>query len=500
MRNVDIFESRGFRSVLLFTYTIGVLVFSQNSNAYSNFTTALDKAAKNLYGASASYTFSCNGCHGASGFTLATQFGKDFKASAVSIFPTTSITNLTDANVQDIVKNFETKDSDLDLAINKAEFAAGTNPADSASKPAPVCTRGVPSLIFSTSSLSTEPGSAVSYQLTLTNNDSIECSNSTFELLASMPTNISGNLSIQSLILAPAATQKFSVAVTPSGAVTAGTYNFGVKATNAGATSFFKESAANLVVLSPKPSPTPTPTPTATPSPTPTPTPTPVCVPKSPLVSLSPASQNAVPGDTKSFVLSVTNLDSAACGTVNFSLVAPAVTNLNLTLAKNSLSLNAGQNSNVNVSANIANTTATSQTLNFSINTSSATSALHSVSANGKINVTVATNVQDTEKPTEPTNLTVVAGHSRLKVSWDASTDNSGSVIYNVLVDGKVVAETNRTIVRMSLKAIAGANNLIIKAIDPSGNYFESKSFDLTSVVSPLTVKDSSQERIRGRR
>jgi hypothetical protein len=271
------------------------LLLTVEANAFSNFPGAVDAAAKSLYGATASYNFSCMGCHGSSGFGLATGFGVDFKATSQSLYAGVSIGALSNTQVTEIIKNYGTKDSDSDTASNQAEFLAATNPGDPASKPAPVCVRANPSLKFTTVSQSTVAGTSASYQLTLTNNDSAACTSSTFSLAQTVPSGITGALSMQSLVLAPGANQNFSISITPLATMAAGSYNFSVSATNSAATTFTVSANGTVVVTLPPPPPSPTPTAT------PTATPTPTCTPKAPDVILNPSSQNAEPGDNKKF-------------------------------------------------------------------------------------------------------------------------------------------------------------------------------------------------------
>lgn len=71
----------------------------------------------------------------------------------------------------------------------------------------------------------------------------------------------------------------------------------------------------------PTPVPTPVPTPTETFIPTPPPTPTPaVCSHNYPTVRLAPSSETSLPGETRSFSLTVTDNDSSACPQSTFSI------------------------------------------------------------------------------------------------------------------------------------------------------------------------------------
>lgn len=466
-----------FASLLKFILFSILLVLALKANAFSNFPGAVDAAAKSLFGATASYTYSCAGCHGSQGFTLATGFGVDFKASALSLYPTVSIGALSNTQVQGIIQNIQAKDSDNDTATNQNEFMAGTNPGDPASKPAPVCTRANPTLAFTTASQTAVAGTAISYQLKLTNNDSSGCANSTFALDQVMPTGLTGTLSVQSIILAPGANQNFSVSINTLATLVAGSYNFSINSTNSGATTFKATANGTLIVTAPAPTPT--------------------CTPKAPEVILNPVSQNAVPGDTKKFQLSVKNLDSVECKSVAFMINSPAVTNLNIVLSAATLNLLPGQSGIVNVDASVANTLATSTALSFAVNTSSTSSTLHTTSTKGTINVSVTTNTQDTTPPTKPEILRAIKRGHRVKVSWSASTDDSMSVTYKVMIDGMSVGETQNTSMRLAIPS--GSKALIVRATDPSGNYVDSTSFDLSLVkgYSSTNLGDSMETKTK---
>jgi hypothetical protein len=133
---------------------IALTATSFNAWSYSQFPTYLDTAAKTLY--NGSYNSSCAACHGNSGYSLATQFGVSFKSTGATAVPGVSMASLNQAQTQTIIKAMENLDSDGDGANNKAEFTAGTNPADANSKPVtqPVCAPAKPSFTLSPSSQS----------------------------------------------------------------------------------------------------------------------------------------------------------------------------------------------------------------------------------------------------------------------------------------------------------------------------------------------------------
>ncbi|HEX5111623.1 MAG TPA: LamG-like jellyroll fold domain-containing protein, partial [Saprospiraceae bacterium] len=86
----------------------------------------------------------------------------------------------------------------------------------------------------------------------------------------------------------------------------------------------------------------------------------------------------------------------------------------------------------------------------------------------------------DTEAPSAPANLNIVAGSNSVVFSWDASTDNVGVAGYVVFLDGELVDTVD-----------APATDIFIGGLDPSTLYtFEVYAFDAAgnnSVISDIT-------------
>ncbi|WP_062005517.1 MULTISPECIES: LamG-like jellyroll fold domain-containing protein [Arthrobacter] len=74
----------------------------------------------------------------------------------------------------------------------------------------------------------------------------------------------------------------------------------------------------------------------------------------------------------------------------------------------------------------------------------------------------------DAIAPTTPAAVTPSAdGTSTVKLSWSPSTDNSGSVTYQILRDNRVVATTSSTTATVPK---AGENRFFVRAVDAAGN------------------------------
>ena len=127
--------------------------------------------------------------------------------------------------------------------------------------PPPVCTSANPTVSITPSSQQSTAGGVLTYNMTVTNNDSSACSASSFNLAATMPTGFTGVLSQSSLSIAPATSQNASIKVTSQSNVAAGNYVFSVKATNAGASTYQSSQSATYSVASTQNQPTLTITP-----------------------------------------------------------------------------------------------------------------------------------------------------------------------------------------------------------------------------------------------
>ncbi|WIO73172.1 Ig-like domain-containing protein [Porticoccaceae bacterium LTM1] len=99
--------------------------------------------------------------------------------------------------------------------------------------PLPVCERAVPSVsLQAISGTTAAPGQALSYRLTVTNNDSSECSNAQFNLGAAVPYGWSKSLSSSQVTLAPGSSSNITLYVTSSSTALDGAYSISGNATH----------------------------------------------------------------------------------------------------------------------------------------------------------------------------------------------------------------------------------------------------------------------------
>ncbi|QNP40690.1 choice-of-anchor Q domain-containing protein [Lysobacter solisilvae (ex Woo and Kim 2020)] len=120
--------------------------------------------------------------------------------------------------------------------IGAYEFGAGstTTPPTTPppTTPTPTCTRAAPTLTVSGPTSTVAAGTTSTYSISLKNNDSAECSSTTFALARTVPSGWTGTLSAANVALAPGASTSASLAVTSS-TTAAGSYGIGVGASSA---------------------------------------------------------------------------------------------------------------------------------------------------------------------------------------------------------------------------------------------------------------------------
>jgi hypothetical protein len=376
------------------------------------------------------------------GYQLSQQFGIDFFNKSLQLYPGVSVGSLTDVQMQMILQGVSLVDSDRDTFNNSDEFRAGTNPGDVASKPMPVCARANPTLTISPLTQNAIAGESRAYNATIRNNDTATCPNSTFALVLTPATGLTGQLSLQSVALAPGAMQTVTAMITSSAQTAANTYVNTLRVTNSAATTFFAQSTFNMVVQAAV-----------------------QCVRAAPMAVLTPSTLTGVPGQALTYVLNIRNMDSVDCLPTTFQLSSPAVTGLTVQLGQSSVALNAGQTMNVNVVATSSQLLNMSQAINFSVMVADALVVNHSAQVTGIYNVNV---VADVTAPTAPTNLQSRQRGGRVALSWTAATDAVGVVSYQVFVDNQLFAETTELRARLTLTV--GSHQIAIKALDAAGN------------------------------
>ncbi|MCM2277866.1 MAG: NEW3 domain-containing protein [Oligoflexia bacterium] len=117
--------------------------------------------------------------------------------------------------------------------------------------PASSCVRAKPWVALSPASgLSGLPGAALSYGLSITNQDSPDCPAASFSLQPSVPSGWSTSLGSASLTLAPGASGSTTLTVLPSSAAAIGTYPISVTATSNAGTAHSASASSSATVVS----------------------------------------------------------------------------------------------------------------------------------------------------------------------------------------------------------------------------------------------------------
>jgi chitodextrinase len=101
----------------------------------------------------------------------------------------------------------------------------------------------------------------------------------------------------------------------------------------------------------------------------------------------------------------------------------------------------------------------------------------------------------DTTPPSAPTNLAAIAtAYNRVNLTWDASSDNSGTVSkYYIYRGGAVIAETTGLTFADTTVNASATYSYIVRALDPSGNVSAaSNTATVTTPAAPDTTAPSA--------
>ena len=163
---------------------------------------------------------------------------------------------------------------------------------------APVCQRNAPLVTLTGSSTQVVAGTAVVYQARVVNQDTTQCSSTSFSLASSAPSGWGKNLSASSLNLAPGATGTANLTIVSSASAAPGSYTVGV-GTASGSSSLHTRSASAAYNIKAAPA---------------------VCVRNKPSVVIGSPTVNASGQST--YPISLKNLDTATCANTYFGLNA----------------------------------------------------------------------------------------------------------------------------------------------------------------------------------
>jgi len=162
----------------------------------------------------------------------------------------------------------------------------------------PACAHANPSVIFSPSqSQIVMPGTAVSFTVSITNNDNAGCTSSTFNLTTSVPAAWSGTVANSSLTLASGASSSTTMQVTSPISATSGLYTVYAVATNASVTTS-TSTGSGIYVLNTTP-----------------------CIHVNPTLTISPAQTSGLTAGTQQiFQLEIYNKDNSVCTSTTFDI------------------------------------------------------------------------------------------------------------------------------------------------------------------------------------
>ena len=173
--------------------------------------------------------------------------------------------------------------------------------------------------------------------------------------------------------------------------------------------------------------------------------PAPTCAVQTPTLVVSPDSQNANPGTTLFYTVTVTNNDQATCVSSNFDL---AITSLpggwSSDLFPSSLSLSPGSTGTTTFTITSANT-ASAGSYDLLISTSDTLDTSHGQAATANYVVNDTVPGADIQAPSTPTGLVASETRKKVNLSWNASSDNTGVAGYQVWRNGVVIADTTDT-------------------------------------------------------
>jgi hypothetical protein len=197
------------------------------------------------------------------------------------------------------------------------------------------------------------------------------------------------------------------------------------------------------------------------------------CARSAPAVSVGPGSQTTTPGTTLGYSVTVTNLNSAACGTSTFNLAQGLPSGFNGSFAASSLAIAAGSSASTTWSVASASTTPNAT---YTLDATAADSAAaSSTMSHASFVVYAAPPVVDTTAPTvsitSPSAGSNVNG-GRVTISASAS-DASGIQAVEFYIDGVLLARDTAAPYTANWnlrKVAAGTHSIQVIAVDNANN------------------------------
>jgi hypothetical protein len=271
--------------------------------------------------------------------------------------------------------------------------------------------------------------------------DSLDCQQAPFSLAASVPSGWTGSLSSTTLTLAPSAVGSATVTVSSPVSAAATDYPVIVNVSNAAAQVHTTSRTATYTVM-----------------------PKSVCIPGTPLVSISPNIQSGQRGSTLYYTISVANKDSGNCSQTTFSLSRTLPAGWTGTVSPATLTLLPGASKSATLSVTPA-TTAVAGYYGLTLTVSDGIASTHTSTVNGVYSV-----VEDTMPPTAPANFTASAANRKVNMSWTASYDNVGVAGYKVWRNNIVVGQTTGTAYTDATVTTRQTYTYYVTAFDTTGN------------------------------
>jgi NPCBM-associated, NEW3 domain of alpha-galactosidase len=189
------------------------------------------------------------------------------------------------------------------------------------------------------------------------------------------------------------------------------------------------------------------------------------CRPTLPTVSLSPSSQNGVPGSNLSYTVSVTNADSTNCSQTVFDLRQSVPFGWTGSISPSSLTLLPSHSGHANLSVT-SPTGAAAGNYTVGVDVWDANQPSRTVSASVTYSVVLQT---DTSPPTAPSGLSAAVKRKGVNLSWSPSQDNVAVSGYRVFRNGFLISTTtNLTYIDGSTSS--GTYQYFVRAFDAAEN------------------------------
>jgi len=307
----------------------------------------------------------------------------------------------------------------------------------------PTCVATAPTMDLTPQSQTGAAGSIAAYTISITNQNSMVCPASSFQLTATPPPGWASALTEEHVSLSPGGTGQATLQVTSPGGAAAGSYDIVVSAADPTNPGHNTVSYAAYVVYA-------------------------TCSPSTPLLTASPAGQSALAGSTVSYTVSLSNQDGTSCPARTFSLSQSVPAGWSASASPASLTVGAGTTvqSTLTVTSP-SGAAAGAHTVIISVNDPSHGAHI----ANTSITYTVSSPA-DTTPPSPPANLTAVANQKQkqIQLSWRPASDNVAVSGYSIWRNGLMVGTTAGT-AWADTSAVAGVlHTYFLVAQDGAGN------------------------------